>query len=182
MTDRLTHLRELLTAHEPADALERDFRQRMLELSEVAGDPFSRTHYRPGHFTASAFVLSPDRRSLLLIHHGKLGRWLQPGGHVEPGDADVIEAARREVIEETGVEGLALLGSGLLDVDVHVIPAHGEEPEHSHYDVRVLFAADGLESVAGEEVRGVRWVPLDAVDGVESDASVMRAVARLVSV
>ena len=55
----------------------------MLALCDNAGDPFSREHYVPGHFTASAFVLSPTRDMLLLVFHGKLHRWLQPGGHID---------------------------------------------------------------------------------------------------
>ncbi|MEN8041330.1 MAG: hypothetical protein ABFR95_07475, partial [Actinomycetota bacterium] len=48
-----------------------------------------RSEFEPGHFTASGFVTSPDGEALLLIHHGKLDRWLQPGGHIDPEDASV---------------------------------------------------------------------------------------------
>jgi 8-oxo-dGTP pyrophosphatase MutT (NUDIX family) len=149
----------------------------MLALCDVAGDPFSRDHYDPGHFTASAFVLSPSRDMLLLIFHGKLHRWLQPGGHIEPGDADVLAAARREVSEEVGIHDL--VGGRLLDVDVHGIPALRGAPSHAHFDVRFLFQTSDLAHIAGSDAEDSRWFSLADIDEVASDASVMRAVAKL---
>ena len=127
-------------AFEPADALEAGYREALVEL---AGHPrpTSRDTFAPGHYTASAFVLSPDGRDLLLIEHAKLARWLQPGGHVDPDDADLVAAARREGAEETGLHDLELLQPAPFDLDVHVIPARKADPEHRHFDVRYLFRA-----------------------------------------
>lgn len=170
----------MLDAFEPADATEAGYARRMRELVE-APEPFLRGAYDPGHFTASAFVLSPDARSLLLVLHGKLGRWLQPGGHVDPGDADPIAAARREVAEETGLTDLQLASPGLFDVDVHGIPASPREPGHEHFDLRFLFVAPTWAHEAGSDARAARWVPLGEVAALGSDESVMRAVRRLLA-
>ncbi len=148
------------------------------------GDPFARDHYVPGHFTASAFILSPEGDALLLIHHRKLGRWLQPGGHVEPSDADLLAAARREAAEEVGRSDLTLdpRQSGAFDLDVHAIPAHGTSPEHEHFDVRFLFRSPTRRVVEGEEVDGARWVPLaQLAQDPTADPSVLRAVRKLYS-
>lgn len=176
---RRTDLGELLAAHRPADAREAGFLERMLRLLAVPGDPFSRDHFDPGHFTASSFVLSPDRGSLLLILHGKLGLWLQPGGHIDPGDPDVLAAARREVSEEVGITELDVLGDGLLDVDIHDIPALKGDPPHQHFDVRFCFAARSLSFVAGSDAKAARWVPLGDVPDAGTDDSVLRAVRKL---
>src|SRR5882757_4393264 len=116
---RRAELRMLLERLEPADALEHEHRARVLALLEDAADPFDREHFAPGHVTASAFVLDPAHERLLLILHSKLGRWLQPGGHVESGDPSVALTARREVLEETGLDVSAgnTFGARLLDVD-----------------------------------------------------------------
>src|SRR5262249_41384083 len=139
---------------------ERQHRDRILTLLDESAAPFEREQYAPGHVTASAFVTNPQRDALLLILHGKLNLWLQPGGHVEPGDADVLAAARREVREELGLEALTPLGEGLLDVDVHTIPARGSQPAHEHFDVRFLFATAADSFRAASDARDARWFPL----------------------
>lgn len=179
--DRRPDLRTRLQHHQPGDELERAHLQATLCLLDGPGDAFSRDHFTPGHVTASAFVLSPDNAALLLILHGKLHRWLQPGGHVDPADEDVLAAARREVLEEVGLDDLALssLMPGLIDVDVHVIPARKHEPEHRHFDVRFLFQAKDWRFLAGSDAHAGRWVPLAEIPTLESDDSVLRAVAKL---
>lgn len=178
--DRRIDLRHRLQGFTPADATEAEHLRRMHDLLDADDDPFVRHAFQPGHFTASSFVLSPDGQALLLIFHGKLRRWLQPGGHVEPDDADVEQAARREVQEEVGLADLeAMAADGLpFDVDVHAIPA-GKEPGHAHFDVRFLYRARTWDVTAGSDAHGVRWVPLAQVALLESDASVLRAVAKL---
>jgi len=174
-------VRTLLGSLVPHDAREADHLARMQALSHAAGDPFSRGHFDPGHFTASAFVLSPAGDALLLILHAKLGRWLQPGGHVDPEDDSLLATARREAMEEVGLAELPLdpRSCGVFDVDVHDIPAHGLEPAHAHFDVRYVFRATTLGFVASEEVQGGRWVPLDEVSTRQTDESVMRAVRKI---
>ena len=158
----------------------------MLALVCDALDPFDRGHYAPGHVTASAFVVDRARAEVLLILHGKLNRWLQPGGHIDPTDADVLESALREVREETGLEVLAAHGGGeLLDVDVHEIPARRDQPAHEHFDVRFVFERGAGEARAGSDAQNVRWVPIAQllVDGgdpeLPSDESVRRALRKL---
>jgi len=172
----------LLQAHVPADSTEAEHRARMLDLlgqPTQVGDPFGRDHYAPGHFTASAFILPQERDALLLIHHRKLDRWLQPGGHVEPDDDDLLAGARREAAEEVGLHALELAAPGTFDLDVHTIPTRGDEPAHAHFDVRFLFVAATRSFVLSRESKAARWVPLRELQGPSVDASVARAARRL---
>ena len=116
---------------------------------------------------------------MLLIFHGKLKRWLQPGGHVESMDKDILLAAAREVEEETGLRNLHPIGPGLFDIDIHEIPARKNDPTHMHFDTRVLLQAQSLDFRAGSDALDAKWVPLKEVNAIESDASVMRAVNKL---
>jgi 8-oxo-dGTP pyrophosphatase MutT (NUDIX family) len=175
---RATDVERALVAYAPLDDRERAFHGRMLALCEAA-DPFSRGAFSPGHFTASAFVLSPRRDAVLLIFHKKLGRWLQPGGHIETGDTTLLDAARREVAEETAIVEPVPLGPGIFDIDVHDIPARKDEPAHEHFDVRVLLAAGALTFAASDEVAAARWVPLEELATVETDESVRRAIGKI---
>lgn len=176
---RRARLQEDLLGYAPYDAVEAGHLARMRALIAADGDPFTGTRYAPGHFTASAFVLAPERTELLLIHHAKLGLWLQPGGHIEPDDATVLDAARREVLEEVGIAELDMACDGLFDLDVHLIPARKEALAHEHFDVRYLFRARTRSFTASDEVRGAKWAALADIEGSGTDASVLRAVRKL---
>jgi 8-oxo-dGTP pyrophosphatase MutT (NUDIX family) len=180
---RSRQLQRWLEAHSCADRRERRHRERMLELLDDNAStherPFVRDFFEPGHFTASAFVLSHDRSQLLLIFHSKLTRWLQPGGHVDDGDLSIEETARREVSEEVGLSDLALARSGIFDLDIHLIPARKTEPAHEHFDVRFAFVADSTTFKAGDDALDARWFPLATLTEGASDRSVSRAVEKL---
>lgn len=178
---RRARLHEDLLRYAPHDAVEAGHLARMRALIEGAGDPFTGARYAPGHFTASAFVLAPEGGELLLIHHAKLGLWLQPGGHVEPGDTTVLDAARREVLEEVGIAELELDHEGLFDLDVHTIPARKDALAHEHFDVRYLFRARSRAFAASDEVRGAKWAALGDLERAGTDDSVLRAVRKLLS-
>lgn len=178
---RTEHLLALLAAHRPLAPDGAAHIVRTVELVASHADPFDRHDLAPGHVTASAFVVSPDRARLLLIHHRRLQRWLQPGGHVEPADADVVAAARRELGEEAGIDSVDRLPEfpGLLDVDVHTIPGSADSDSHLHFDVRFLFRARSDAIRSGSDAVDVRWVPVDAIEEFAPGASMARVATRL---
>jgi 8-oxo-dGTP pyrophosphatase MutT (NUDIX family) len=150
-------------------------------------DCFERT-CRPGHITGSAWILSHDRQRTLLVHHAKLDRWLQPGGHAD-GQIDIPEVALREVQEETGLKQVtfALHQRQLvpLDLDVHLIPpryhADGslKEDAHEHHDVRFLVVADAdQEIVLSEESHDLGWFTAAEVHQRTDEESVLRMLRK----
>ncbi len=150
----------------------------MLAFVERAAEPWGRRE-REGHLTASAWVVNPTRDRVLLVHHAKLERWFQPGGHIEPGDDTLADAALREAREETGLTALRLESDALFDVDVHTIPARGDAPEHLHYDCRFLIVADTAEApVCSSESHDVRWFGLGKALAIAPEASTRRMVAK----
>ncbi len=146
-------------------------------LASSPSSVFLRSHL-VGHFTGSAFVVSADGQRTLLLHHAKLNRWLQPGGHAD-GDTDLAAVALREATEETGLLGL-IADSEIFDLDLHGIPARGAEPAHDHWDVRFVVRAGEGETVRiNAESRAARWWPIvDLIDDALIDPSIRRMARR----
>ena len=119
---------------------EQIFITRSKELWQQSAElAYQRTHFVPGHFTASAFVVNHARTKTILIQHPKYHFWVQPGGHIEAGETPA-QAGLREAQEETGLHQLTL-HPALFDIDIHPIPAKGNEPAHEHFDLRFLVIA-----------------------------------------
>jgi 8-oxo-dGTP pyrophosphatase MutT (NUDIX family)/ribosomal protein S18 acetylase RimI-like enzyme len=140
-------------------------------------DAFSRSCLE-GHVTGSAFVVDPSLERALFVHHAKLDRWLQPGGHCEALET-AHEAAAREALEETGIAPLPFPGMAIFDLDVHEIPARSDAPAHSHYDVRYLFTADAGGERASEESRAVEWLSFEDAVSRNPEASIRRPLAKI---
>jgi 8-oxo-dGTP pyrophosphatase MutT (NUDIX family) len=123
-----------------------------------------------GHVTCSALLFNPDRQ-MLHIRHNALGQWLRPGGHLEPSDHSLYDAALRELEEETQIPAALprpLLHMLPLDIDVHEIPARPakHEPDHLHFDLRYVFTVPHNPPVTlqDNEVNDFQWLPIEQIN------------------
>jgi 8-oxo-dGTP pyrophosphatase MutT (NUDIX family) len=153
-------LRRQLAVHQPIDEREaRSVTRIDAELDRLA-QPFDE-HADRVHVTASAVVVGP--RGVLLHKHKRLGIWIQPGGHIEPGER-LLAAAVRETAEETGLHAIPL-DDAPVHVDVHDAPKG-----HEHLDIRFLLRADGDPCPPAGESPDVAWFGWAAAAAATDDA------------
>lgn len=145
------------------------------------GDPWSRT--TPLHLTASAFILHPPSRRVLLRLHSRHGRWMQVGGHGDPGEVDPFAVARREAVEESGLEDLVGYPSAeapeLVQLVLVDVPESRGEPAHRHADLRYLLATATPEVARPEHPENpLRWCSLEEAGSLVEEENLRVFLAR----
>lgn len=174
----------MLERWDPPDAQQAAWRRDFLDRLATRGPGATRRDGTPSHLTASALVLDPSGTSALLVAHRRAGMWVQPGGHLEDGDATLAAGALREASEESGLPPAALrpaLGGQPFDLSRHAF-AFGACTEH--LDVAFLLVADpGAPTAVSEESDDVAWWPLGALPpGIVPDLPPrLRAAAALLA-
>jgi 8-oxo-dGTP pyrophosphatase MutT (NUDIX family) len=144
----------------PVDERERVSVERFLAAFDGLASPLEE-EADPVHVTSSAIVIGP--RGVVLHRHKRLGLWLQPGGHIDPGEHPA-EAALREAREETGLE-VSLVHGEVVHVDVHPGPRG-----HTHLDLRFLVdGGDADPSPPEGESPDVAWFAWDDAIALADD-------------
>ena len=159
---------EVITAMPPTSNVDAAVRQAFLGFLAARPDAMWRS-CAPGHLTASALVVDPSRRLVLLSLHPRVRMWVQLGGHCEPGDHTLLDAAAREAREESGIGALSF-DPVPVGLDVHPITCSLGVPTR-HFDVRFLAVApEGAQAARSDESLDLRWFGWDALpDGVSEE-------------
>lgn len=134
-------------------------RDAYLRFLDTAGDAALWRSGGPEHVTGSCFVFSPEFEHVLLCFHRKGQFWVQFGGHIEPKDASVAEAALRETREESGIGEIVLLSQDIMDLDRHEL--HAGFTCTAHWDVGfAAVIAPHVRIAVSDESEDVRWFPI----------------------
>ena len=142
-----------------------------------------------GHIVAGGFIYAKEENKFLVLYHNDLKMFLYPGGHVDSSDVNTLSAAKREILEETGLdhlEQLKISDDGLMpiDIDTHKI-GYNERlnlPEHYHFDFRYLFVVDRIQDIKidTEEMSDFKWIGLDELINDLNYGSVAVKIKRLI--
>ena len=181
MNDR-DHLLQQLSLYKPIDNDDTATLNQFIDFVRSEKNCFQRQNEH-GHITASAWTIAVEQNSVLLIHHRKLGKWLQPGGHAD-GDSNLRAVAQRELHEETGIFEISSRSCQgeceIFDIDIHLIPATEIVPtktelSHFHYDVRFLFHTSLSHNInTNSESTAVTWVKLEDLESYTNEHSLHR--------
>lgn len=143
-----------------------------------------------GHVTASGFLYDKRDKKLLLLKHKKLEKWLQPGGHSEKIDNSLLETAKREIFEETGLKNLDLVkwsGNDIIpfDINTHLIPKNPNKnmPAHYHHDFRFLFVVEKMEAIKidEKESNGYIWANIDEIQDLENRERIIEKLKKILN-
>jgi 8-oxo-dGTP pyrophosphatase MutT (NUDIX family) len=163
----------MLQKYLPLSSEELSSKDRMLSFLKQHDDCFERS-LDIGHFTGSSWLVNCDNTKALLMHHTKLDKWLQLGGHCD-GDPDILAVAIKEAQEESGLQNIVAVNENIFDIDVHLIPAKGSLKEHYHYDVRFLLRVTCDEKIIqNHESKELRWIGKSVDDLPTNEPSVVR--------
>lgn len=174
-TDPLEPARRRLEKYQPVDPEQRVVRDRILAFLDAHPEDAHRRTCLEGHLTASALLVDPVGQRVLLLHHKKLGKWLQPGGHCD-GDPDLAAVALRECQEESGISDLEIVPE-IIDLDIHRIPARPSEPDHWHLDSRFLvIAKPDAAPIGNHETHAVRFFGVEEALEIAGDDSLRRLI------
>jgi len=170
--------RSLLERYKPSYSEELVYKKKMLEFMSSYEDCFLRS-CRAGHFTASAFLLNKEKSHALLMHHTKLDKWMQLGGHCD-GDADLLNVAIKEAREESGIHSIKPVSLEIFDLDIHLIPPRKEEGEHCHFDIRfLLYVHDSSKFQKNHESKELRWIDINSTSLPSKERSVIRMFEKV---
>jgi len=151
----------LLSDWIPGDPGQESLRNAFLAYLAARPDACARA-CEPGHLTASMVLLDAPAKHVLLTLHPRVGRWLQLGGHCEPGDGSLPDAALREGTEESGIDGITV-DPMPLHLAVHPITCSLGVPT-KHFDVRFVgIAPSGSRPSISTESVDLAWWPVDAL-------------------
>ncbi len=159
-------LRDCIANYSPCCEQEAADRRLMLKYMDENSDILLRSN-ETAHFSASAWVVNPDRNRVLMIYHNIYRSWAWPGGHAD-GEEDLLAVAMREVREETGIVELKSAHDGLFSLEILPVEPHMKRgafvSAHLHLNLTYLLEAPDAQAlcIKPDENSGVRWFALDA--------------------
>ena len=166
-------LRDVIESYVPFCEQEEVDRREILRLMDTGMDLMHRDF--PAHFSASAWVVSPDREHILMAHHRIYHAWSWLGGHAD-GEEDLLSVAVREVQEECGASRVRVVSPKILSLEILPVQGHVKRgvwvSSHQHLNITYLLEVSRDEQVHAreEENTAVRWFTLSEAETVPEEA------------
>ena len=135
------------------------------------------------HLTASAWVVSPDRKQVVMVFHNLYKSWSWMGGHAD-GDWDLLRVAKKEVMEECGLTELTVVSPDIFSLEILSVAGHEKKGKylssHLHLNVTYLFEADPSQPlhIKPDENSAVGWVAVEDIPKKSNEAWLRERIYR----
>lgn len=170
-------LLELLKEYRPSSEEENKAKDDIITFINDHHNCFDR-ELEKGHITGSSWLLNKQGDKALLMHHMKLDRWFQPGGHAD-GDSNILAVAIKEAQEESGINAIEAVDGSIFDIDIHLIPENSKDKSHFHYDIRFLLQVKSDEELSNNgESKELRWMNRGDISSLTQEESVVRMLRK----
>ena len=163
----MERLRKQLESYQSANEQEERDRKLLLDWIASGRDILTREN-EVAHLTASAWVVSPDRKYVLMAYHNLYQSWAWLGGHAD-GDSDLLGVALKEAREESGIESVSPVSEEILSIETLCVNGHEKRgkyvPSHLHLNVTYLLEADPAQEIRAkpDENSAVAWIAVEDI-------------------
>ena len=163
----MEQLKKQLLSYKPCNEQEQRDKKIFLNWLESGQDILTREN-EVAHLTASAWVVSPDRKYVLMAYHNLYNSWAWLGGHAD-GESDLVAVAMREAQEESGIESVRPVSSEILSIETLCVNGHEKRgryvSSHLHLNVTYLLEADHTQAlrVKPDENSAVAWIAVEDI-------------------
>ena len=167
------NLLEQIKNYIPVNDQETSDKEILLSLLATGDDLLTREN-QVAHFTASAWVVNPERTKVLMAYHKIYDSWAWLGGHAD-GEGDLLAVARREALEESGLTQITAVTQEPVSLEILTVDGHEKKGKyvssHLHLNLTYLFEADPTAPLKTkpDENSDVAWIPMDAIEKYSSE-------------
>lgn len=178
-------LKEIIEKYQPYNEQEAKDKEVMLKYINTFDDVLTRKN-EFAHFTASAWVVNPEKTKVLMIYHNIYQSWAWTGGHAD-GDPDLKQVAQREVKEETGITHTKVLDPTPFSLEIITVNGHVKRGKyvssHLHLNLTYLIEVEENENlqIKEDENSGVCWVNIDEVEEKSTEPWVKTMLYRKIN-
>lgn len=139
----------------------------ILEILESEENILTRENQKY-HFTVSAWIVTPDRKKVLMCYHNIYDSWAWLGGHTD-GDSNIREVILKEVREESGITNIRFLLDEIFSLEILTVSGHIKKGEYvsSHLHLNITFLLEVEENekllINPDENSGLDWIAIEEI-------------------
>lgn len=167
VTFEIEKLKKEINRYVSFNEQEKRDKQIILEILENENNVLTRENQKY-HFTVSAWIVTPDRKKVLMCYHNIYNSWAWLGGHTD-GESNLREVILKEVREESGVTNIKFLLDEIFSLEILTVDGHIKKGKyvssHLHLNITFLLEAEETEKllINPDENSDLDWIAVEKI-------------------